>query len=211
MHTREEGSSAQSSRFPASLGTRRVLAVVAASLLAGTAVVSCSDKAPTSSAKVPTHDAHSVVASVVASDVGTALIPDTGGVAVQVLSRTKFVDDLVATFRMRLPGHNQVIQVKDPSDVIVAKITVQPGGSFGWHTHHGPVFVTMAAGELSIVHATGCTFQRYTAGQAFVDPGQGHVHVGYNESSTETVIYATFLDVPAGVGPTIPVQGPNCS
>ena len=210
MHSHQDAPPTRS--FPPSVsgGTSRALRLVAASLVAGAVAASCSDKAPTSSAKVPTHDDRTHVASGAASGVGAALIPDTGGVAVQVLSRTKFVDDLVATFRMRLPGHNQVIQVKDPSDVIVAKITVQPGGSFGWHTHHGPVFVTMASGELSIVHATGCTFQRYTAGQAFLDPGQGHVHVGYNESSTETVIYATFLDVPPGVGPTIPVQGPSC-
>ena len=87
---------------------------------------------------------------------------------------------------------------------------MQPGGSFGWHTHHGPVMVSLAAGELTIVHADDCSTQRYTTGQAFVDAGQGHVHVGFNAAATETVIYATFLDVPAGQGPTIPVQGPSC-
>lgn len=206
MHSREDGSPTQSSRFPATRGSRRAVRVVVASLLAGAAVVSCSDKAPTSSATVPTHDA-----SLVPSEVSAALIPNPGGVTVQVLSRSTFVDDLVATLRLSLPHRKEVVHVKDPSEVIVAKITVQPGGSFGWHTHHGPVFVTLAAGELSIVHAGDCAYQRYTAGQAFVDPGQGHVHVGYNASSTETVIYATFLGVPPGQGPTIPVQGPSCS
>ena len=143
-------------------------------------------------------------------EAGAVEIPATGGVAVQVLSRSRFVDDIDATFRIKLHHATEVVHVDDPSDVVTARITVQPGGSFGWHTHHGPVFVSLASGELTIVHADDCSSERYIVGQAFVDAGQGHVHVGFNASAVETVIYATFLDVPAGQGPTIPAQGPSC-
>ena len=52
--------------------------------------------------------------------------------------------------------------------------------------------------------------RRYGAGNAFVDPGQGNVHIGFNNSSSETVVYATFLGVPAGQAPTIPARNPGC-
>jgi hypothetical protein len=46
---------------------------------------------------------------------------------------------------------------------------------------------------------------------AFVDPGQGNVHVGFNETAGETVIYATFLDVPRGQPATIAADDPGCA
>jgi hypothetical protein len=133
-----------------------------------------------------------------------------GGTAVQVLGRAAFPDDINAMFRIKYGKATAVVNVDGPSDVMVARITVQPGGSFGWHTHHGPVIVTVASGALSIINASDCVHRTYLANNAFIDPGQGNVHVGFNDSAAETVVYATFLDVPAGQGPTIPAD-PACS
>ena len=207
MRSRDDGSS-MFSLHPARRAARPALLLTLA-LLVATAVASCSDKSPTSSASA-SHAGFSHATGRAPSHATPAEIPATGGVAVQVLSRTRFVDDIDATFRIKLEHATNVVHVSDPSDIVTARITVQPGGSFGWHTHHGPVMVSLTSGELTIVHADDCSLQRYTAGEAFVDAGQGHVHVGYNEASTETVIYATFLGVPAGQGPTIPVHGPTC-
>jgi quercetin dioxygenase-like cupin family protein len=93
----------------------------------------------------------------------------------------------------------------------VARIIFQPGGSIGWHTHPGPVIVTVASGALSIINASDCVHRVYAAGKAFIDPGQGNVHVGFNETDGETVVYATFLDVPAGQPATIPADNPGCT
>jgi hypothetical protein len=43
-------------------------------------------------------------------------------------------------------------------DILITKITVDPGGSFGWHSHPGPVLVTMGKGTLTVYDATkhGC-------------------------------------------------------
>jgi hypothetical protein len=43
----------------------------------------------------------------------------------------------------------------------------------------------------------GCTVRTYSAGEAFVDRGQGHVHIARNESSTSNLeLWATYFDVP---------------
>jgi len=209
MRSHADGQSEVSCRYPTSRDASRTPVLVAGAILAVAGAVACSDRSPTSSAAASSA-AVSQATWHAPAGADAVQIPATGGVAVQVLSRSRFVDDIDATFRIKLEHATDVVHVDDPSDIVTARITVQPGGSFGWHTHHGPVMVSLASGELTIVHADDCSSQRYTAGQAFVDAGQGHVHVGFNAASTETVIYATFLDVPAGQGPTIPAQGPSC-
>jgi quercetin dioxygenase-like cupin family protein len=89
------------------------------------------------------------------------------------------------------------IDIAASTNVAVARFTVQPGAQFPWHTHQGPVLVTVTAGELVYVMATDCTEHSYPAGTAFLDPGRGHVHSAYNPTDAETVIVATFTDAPA--------------
>jgi hypothetical protein len=182
----------------------RVLAIL---LIAGTVTVGCKDSAPTAAeaALASAHDHPGMNAAVS----GNPSVP--GGFTVQPLARGDFPDDIDVTFRIKLDRATNVVQVRDPSDALVARVTFQPGGSVGWHTHHGPVIVTVASGALSIINASDCVRRIYAAGKAFVDPGQGNVHVGFNETAGETVIYATFLDVPRGQPATIAADDPGCA
>jgi quercetin dioxygenase-like cupin family protein len=136
--------------------------------------------------------------------------PTPAPVSVEVLTpRAAFTDH--ATMQLQLKdGHGtNVIKASDPSHIVTTKATVQPGGQIPWHTHSGPVFVTVAEGELTYVSSEGCTSQRYPAGTAFIDPGHGHVHTAYNSGSTLTVFYATFFQAPAGTAPlSIPADAP---
>jgi quercetin dioxygenase-like cupin family protein len=86
------------------------------------------------------------------------------------------------------------ISTKGPRDVLGTKITVVPGGTFGWHTHPGPVLVTIASGTLTLyeAHHHGCMKSRVRPGQGFIENG-GHVHLARNEGSEDVQIYATFL------------------
>jgi hypothetical protein len=68
----------------------------------------------------------------------------------------------------------------------------------------------VASGELTVIHETDCVTRRYAAGSALVDLGQRNVHIGFNDSMVETVLYVTFLDVPSGQGPTIAAPDPGC-
>jgi hypothetical protein len=182
-------------------------------------MAACKDAAPTSAA----------AGTVALDSTGMSMNhgPAATGFTVQVLSRSSFPDDIDATFRIKggkkekpnatrkngkwePQGRTQVVHVDDPSEVVVALVTIQPGGSLGWHTHPGPAIVSVASGELTIINARDCKTRRYGATQALIDPGQGNIHIGFNASAVETVVYVTFLDVPPGQSPTIAADVTPC-
>lgn len=140
------------------------------------------------------------------------VIPPTGGFSSQILTRGSFVDDVDITFRFKEgQGATTISRVGTPSDVIMGRIAIQPGGALPWHTHPGPVIVTIASGDLTVVDGEGCAAHTYHAAQSFVDAGHGHVHVAFNPGATETVLYATYLDVPASTpSPLLPASNPGC-
>jgi quercetin dioxygenase-like cupin family protein len=134
-------------------------------------------------------------------------------ITVEILTpRSLFTDDVDLQIRYRLEGNpTAVINSLDPSHTVVARITVQSGAQFPWHTHPGPVIVNVANGELVYVQATDCVERRYPVGAAFIDPGRGNVHTAFNATGGETVFVATFFEVPATGPLTIPVPAPaNC-
>lgn len=118
-------------------------------------------------------------------------------ISVEVLTgRAQFTDDVSAQFRVKLDGMGtSVLNMKDPSRTAIAKITVPPGAQFPWHMHPGPVIVNVAASELVYVMAHDCVERAYPSGTAFVDPGN-MVHTAFNRTDVDTVIYATFFEVP---------------
>lgn len=90
-----------------------------------------------------------------------------------------------------------------PFDVVVQQITIAPGGHTGWHTHPGNAVAVVKSGTLTIYDGddSSCTGRDFTAGQVYLDPGRGHVHLGRNESTTTPLeIVVTYLDVPLGGG-----------
>ena len=184
--------------------TPRLLALT----LLATAAIACKDGAPTSSASASGTPAGYRESKTPSG--APIVIPPIGGFASQVLSRSSFSDDINVTFRIKLDRATTVVHVNDPSDVVMARITLQPNSSLPWHTHPGPAIASVASGELTVIGEEGCTVRRYGAGMAFVDPGQGHVHIGFNATGVETVVYVTYLDVPAGQSPLVPTTNPGC-
>lgn len=122
-------------------------------------------------------------------------------IAVELLTpRSTFTDDVSAQFRVRFAdgGPTRVLNAKDASRTAVAKITVQPGARFPWHTHPGPVIVNVTDGAFVYVQADDCVHRPYGPGTAFVDPGHGNVHSAYNPSTNSTTtLIATFYEAPA--------------
>ncbi len=86
------------------------------------------------------------------------------------------------------------IKTNGPRDMLVTSISVDPGGSFGWHTHPGPVLVAVSAGTLTVYEPKhgGCEHSTVGAGQAFVEDGSD-IHLARNESSTPVQLNAIFL------------------
>lgn len=114
--------------------------------------------------------------------------------------RSVFIDDVQMTIDLTVGERETItLEMDDPSRVTVAEFVIQPGAAFPWHTHPGPVFASVDAGEggLVFIYADDCVRREYETGNIFVDPGGDNVHTAYNPSDTEeTVIVATFFDVP---------------
>jgi len=136
--------------------------------------------------------------------------PEPPPVAIEVLTpRAVFTDDVAMQVRLKVDGQEtDVINSSDASRILTTKVTVQPGAQIPWHTHHGPVFVTIAQGELTYVSSEDCVSRRYAPEQAFLDPGHGHVHTAYNSGTTVTQFFATFFEVPETGPISIPADPP---
>jgi quercetin dioxygenase-like cupin family protein len=132
-------------------------------------------------------------------------------IATEILTgRAVFTDDVDLKMKIKLDGHRtRVVKAEDPSRTLVARITVQPGAQFPWHSHAGPVVVNVTKGELVYVDGDDCVERPYAAGTAFVDAGHGHTHTAFNATGEETVIVATFYEAPAQGPLLIPAQAPS--
>lgn len=93
------------------------------------------------------------------------------------------------------------LKTKSSLDFVTQQITIAPGGTTGWHSHPGPVLVTVKTGELTLVYANDPTCQGtvYGVGQSFVDRGDENVHTALNRGPTNVELWATYL-VPGAAG-----------
>jgi quercetin dioxygenase-like cupin family protein len=96
------------------------------------------------------------------------------------------------------------------ADVVMAQITVAPGGASGWHSHPGGAIVVVKSGTLTVHRALGhqCQTETYSAGQAFVER-PGEVDQVTNADTVPYVIYVTFPRVPQGASARIDEPDPG--
>ena len=98
-------------------------------------------------------------------------------------------------------------------DVVTQTITFDPGGQSGWHTHPGPVFISVIEGTMTFYEGDDpdCQPLVVSAGHGFVD-GQtdGHAHIARNETGQQATNLVTyFLPPGAAVRTNAPNPG-NC-
>ncbi len=91
------------------------------------------------------------------------------------------------------------IPTKEGTSIVVAQITVGPGGSSGWHSHPGGALVVVHDGSLTVYEAVGdrCEIATYSAGQSFVER-PGEVDQVINTGTVPYTLFVTFPRVPAG-------------
>ena len=96
------------------------------------------------------------------------------------------------------------------TDVAMAQITVNPGGSAGWHSHPGGAIVVVKTGTLTVYTAVGnqCQITTYSAGQAFI-ARPGEVGDIVNAGTVPYVLFVTFLRVPQGESARIDSPDPG--
>ena len=94
-----------------------------------------------------------------------------------------------------------------PADVVMTKITIEPGESSAWHYHPGPVYVIVSKGTMT--KEDGCGHVAvYSAGEAFVEEPQ-EVHRARNLGTEQVELYVTYV-VPADSPVSVRVDGPRC-
>jgi quercetin dioxygenase-like cupin family protein len=147
------------------------------------------------------------VATVIAA---AALATPSSGIFSTIVARAAFVDPVDLKLKIDF-GNQEVLHVTNARDTIVQNLLFQPGGQTGWHSHWGPTVVLVKSGSLTLYDGEDptCTGRTYTAGQAFIDRGQGHVHLGANLGSETAELWTTFFDVPPGESPRIDAPDPG--
>src|SRR3954447_25389166 len=92
---------------------------------------------------------------------------------------------------------------------ITREITIQPGGSTGWHYHDGRVFGVVREGTLTRTMAD-CTDVVSPTGSAVTeDSGADHVHIGRNLGPVLVVLWVDYIE-PAGNPQAVDVPDPGC-
>jgi quercetin dioxygenase-like cupin family protein len=98
------------------------------------------------------------------------------GVAATVLARGTY-----DSFNVRSDPHGPIAVFRahstQPIDLIVRQHDYQPHSTTGWHSHPGPVFITVTEGSLTYYEQDDptCSPHVVTRGHGFVDTGDGHV------------------------------------
>jgi hypothetical protein len=102
------------------------------------------------------------------------------------------------------------VKTKGSADLVSQQIIIAGAGTTGWHSHPGPVLVTVKRGALRLIYAndSSCTGTVYSAGQSFIDRGDSVVHVARNESLlSEVELWATYF-VPGDPGAAFRLDEP---
>jgi quercetin dioxygenase-like cupin family protein len=102
-------------------------------------------------------------------------------------------------------------KAKSEVDIVVRTHDYVVGGSTGWHTHPGPVFITVVQGSLTVYEAEDptCTPRVLRAGDGYVDTGHGHL--ARNESGEPARDVSVIL-APVGLPfrGELPAPNPYC-
>ena len=141
------------------------------------------------------------LAAILASSATVAVATPSEGIvsAIVFAGPAVFADRTDLRFRINRGPGQEVISANKSEDTLIQQVIIAPAGHTGWHTHPGPVVVLVKSGTLSFYDSEDptCTVRTYSAGEAFVDSGQGHVHIARNEGSENLELWATYFDVPA--------------
>ncbi|HTH84288.1 cupin domain-containing protein [Mycobacterium sp.] len=97
----------------------------------------------------------------------------------------------------------------DGVDYITREITIQPGGSTGWHYHDGRVFGVVREGTLTRT-MKDCSVVVSPEGSAVTeDSGADHTHIGRNLGPGPLALWVDYIE-PAGTPLAVDMPDPGC-
>jgi hypothetical protein len=128
-----------------------------------------------------------------------------------LLGRATF-DDPIYVRRVGEDNWKVAVKAKPALDVAVQSIVFQPGGQSGWHSHPGPVFISVVAGEMTFYESDDpdCEPIVRRVGEGYLDTGE-HAHIARNETTEPATNVVTYF-APPGAALRIDQPDPgNCS
>ena len=97
----------------------------------------------------------------------------------------------------------------DGVDYITREITIQPGGSTGWHYHDGRVFGVVQEGTLTRT-MKDCSVVVSPEGSAVTEEsGADHTHIGRNLGPGPLVLWVDYIEQ-AGTPLAVDMPDPGC-
>jgi len=98
---------------------------------------------------------------------------------------------------LETPGYGAMLKTRGPSDVYITRLTIEPGGHGGWHSHPGPSIITVKSGTASFYdECDNFTPHAYAADTGFVEDA-GCVHLLANEGMVDLEVVVIQI-VPRG-------------
>jgi quercetin dioxygenase-like cupin family protein len=96
------------------------------------------------------------------------------------------------------------------TDYVLREITIQPGGTTGWHFHDGTLYAFVKSGTLTHAGSNCKTDGVYRTGAAFTEPnGADHVHLGRNLGTKPLVLDVLYV-LPTGSPLSEDAPNPGC-
>jgi quercetin dioxygenase-like cupin family protein len=127
---------------------------------------------------------------------GAALATPPTGFTTNVLARGSAGEVHTKHDGIRLSSRHGV-----SADVAVATVTIDPGGSSGWHHHPGVVAVVVQSGTVTF-YDEHCHADVHQAGETFIESSDSP-GLAKNNGTGTAVVEATFI-VPASTPPAPP-------
>ena len=109
-------------------------------------------------------------------------------------------------------GFHYIAKAQPGIDLEVDTHDYQPMASTGWHTHPGPVYITVTSGELTFYEYEDptCSPKVYKAGQGFVDYGHGHIGFNKHPANPASDVTVAITSVGGAFRTELPAPGPFC-
>jgi quercetin dioxygenase-like cupin family protein len=115
-----------------------------------------------------------------------------------------------ATPAIGMTGDQVTRSSQEGRDFIVRDITIDPGGSTGWHWHDGTLVGAVKHGTLTH-YSANCSIEGvYNPGDPIIEPaGPDHVHIGRNLGTTPLILEVIYI-LPAGKPLAEDAPNPGC-
>ena len=151
-----------------------------------------------------------VVLLTLASLVSVTMASPATGVQPTLLARGAYED-----FKVKSVKGSPVefdVKAKSVVDVVVRKHDYAVGSHTGWHSHPGPVFISVTEGTLTyyLYDDPTCTPHVVAKGSGFVDDGRGHMVRNESGHAAQDVSVIIAPPAPALFRGELDAPSPNC-